>query len=440
MLGSLLENRLHESIQGRVATGILILQDIVMIPMVVLLPALGISAFSPEIWTLLGAKLGAVGVIVSLVFLFIRFGAHRLLRFVTRTQSRELFLITILTFALGMAWVTNLIGLSFALGAFLAGIMIGATDYRYEALSQIAPLRFCFNTLFFVSIGMIVNVDFLAAHLPIVVLLVTLIPTLKMTLTSCILFVLKIPLRMALVVGMTLGQVGEFSFLIASMGLRNGAIDPFTYQLIVAASAVTMLLTPLFVRWAAPIAEGICKLPGLSLLARVFQMKSLPEEFRSYSDHVIICGFGPLGEAFAKMLQQHRIRTIVLELNPDTIRRVQKGGGAVYFGDGTSEEILYKSAIERAKMLAITSPDFLNNAAIIRQAKRLNPAITIITRAKNRSDVEPLYEAGAQIVISEELEGGIEMGRYALKELGVPPEEAEAFVKKIRDFGSADFF
>lgn len=440
VLSSLVSHRYHESIQGKISTGILILQDLAVIPMIVFLPTFGGEVSGATAGISLAWNLGRVLLLFGLTALFSRYLSARILKAVSRTMSRELFLITVICFALGMAWTTNQMGLSFALGAFLGGLMIGSTDYRTEAVSEIVPFRYCFNSLFFVSIGMLINFPFVRLHLTTVLLLILLVPLLKVVITTGALVLSRAPLRVSLNVGISLGQIGEFSFLLASLGKAARAIDGVVYQHIIAVASVTMLATPLFIRWSIPLAEAIARLPGLRRLAGSKTETMLETEAASYEGHVIICGFGPLGEAFGHLLEQYRIPHLVLELNPETVERTREKKINVFFGDGTSEEILYKCGIERAKMLAITIPDFFNNVSSIKQARRLNPQIKIIARARIRQEVEALYDAGADIVVSEELEGGIEMGRYALKELEVPADEVDAYVRKIREFGSADFF
>ena len=440
VLTSLVTQRYHESLQGRIATGILILQDLAVIPMIVFLPTFGGKISGATAGISLLWNLGQVLLLLGFTYLFTRYLSSRILKTVSRTMSRELFLITVICFALGMAWVTNQMGLSFALGAFLGGLMIGSTDFRTEALSEIVPFRYCFNSLFFVSIGMLINFSFVRIHLPTVLLLVLMVPLLKVAITTAALVLSKAPLRVSLNVGIMLGQIGEFSFLLASLGKAARAIDGIVYQHIIAVASVTMLATPLFVRWSIPLAELIARLPGLKRLIRSGAETDIETETTFYKDHVIVCGFGPLGETLGHLLDEYKIPHVVLELNPETVEKTREKKKDIFFGDGTSEEILYRCGIERAKMLAITIPDFFNNVSSIRQARRLNPEIKIITRARIRSEAEALYDAGADIVVSEELEGGIEMGRYALKELAVPPDQVDAYIRKIRDFGSADFF
>jgi len=440
VLTTLFHQRRVESVAGRLTTIILILQDLAVVPMIVLLPRLGNLSGHQEVLKKLGGQLGLALLLILTVGFFTRYLAAPLLRLVLKAQSRELFIITVVSIAIGMAWLTNDLGLSFALGGFLGGIMVGATEYQYQALSEIKPFQFSFNSLFFVTIGMLVNFAFLRENLALVTLLVILLPLLKVIITSTVVFLNRVPLRLALVVGFSLGQIGEFSFLLAYLGHQAGALDPFLYELIISIAVVTMMLSPMFVTYAPQIAEKIAKLPGLKEVSRSEEEIRAHREAERIKDHVVIAGFGPLGQTFGTILKHHRIPYLVLELNPDTITRLKKADHHAFFGDGASEEILYQSGIDRARLLAITVPDFLNAAAIIHQARLINPDIKIITRAKYRNEVDALYQAGADVVISEELEGGLEMGRYALRMMEVNTEETDAIIAKCREFGSADFF
>jgi CPA2 family monovalent cation:H+ antiporter-2 len=432
--------KMLDSVAGRLTTVILILQDLALIPMLVFLPWLATFNVGVIPLGLLGWQSLKALILITAVGLFTRFLAEPLLHLISRSKGRELFLILVISLALGMSWFTHALGLSYALGAFLGGIMVGSTEYQYQALSEINPFRICFNSLFFVSIGMLVNFEFLAEQWLIILLLIFLIPCLKFIIASFSVWVTGIPLRLALFVGIVLSQIGEFSFLLSYMGLRTGAISPLLYQLIISIAVVLMLITPLMIQWGPRLAEAIAQWPGLHRLATPKSEVEVLQQTQQMKGHVIVCGFGPLGQAFGNILKQHDVPFLVLELNPETIEKVRKGARNAFYGDGASEEILFHSGIDHARLLAITVPDFLNAAAIIQQARQVNPTIKIITRAKYRNEVEKLYAVGADIVVSEELEGGLEMGRYALKLLDVPEKEVDELIQQCRAFGSADFF
>lgn len=431
------QKRLVDSPHGRIAIGMLILQDLSAIPMVALLPV----ALSPigdiDLITVLSAIVRLL--LVAAIFLAgMKFVLPHLLHQVTLTKSKELFLITILLLALGFGYLTNALGLSFALGAFLAGLMVADTDFRFHALSEIAPFRYCFSGLFFVSIGMLVNPSFFSSHwwwIPVIALA---LPVGKAIITTLVILFFGYPLSVAGLAGLALAQVGEFSFVIAVAAKHAGIITGELYDFTITAAFVTILMTPLIISASPHIVKMLDRTLPFSKARRARSVSAIDADH--LDKHVIICGFGPLGSSVGHILDQAERDYLVLELNPATVRRLKSKDKPVYLGDGASVEILYKSGIERASVLAITAPDYMNNIVIIKQARSMNPELKIITRAKFRNQVEDLYAAGADIVISEELEAGVEMGRYILVSMGIDDSVIENFIKTIRAFGSADFF
>jgi CPA2 family monovalent cation:H+ antiporter-2 len=247
------------------------------------------------------------------------------------------------------------------------------------------------------------------------------------------------PLGVALTVGMLLGQMGEFSFLLARIGYREALIPPDLYQLLIATAGVTIVFAPVMMELSAFVGPALGRLSPRTLRRRE-KLFTVPTDADQMKEHAIICGFGPLGETIGHLLKKSGICYVVLELNPATAKKLKDAKCPVYIGDGASAELLSHSGIERAKLLAIAVPDYLNSLAIIRQARRLNPQITIVTRSRYRDHVDKFYDAGADVVICEELEAGVEMGRYVLLELGITDEDASRFVSEVRSFGSADFF
>lgn len=433
----LTQKRLLDSPHGRIATGILVLQDLSAIPMIALLPLMAASSGSIGAGEILLAVF-KIALVIGLFLAGQKFILPWLLHQITLTRSKELFLITILVIALGMGYLTDGLGLSFALGAFLAGLMVADTDFRFHALSEIAPFRYCFNGLFFVSIGMLLHPSFLTEHWGMVFAILVAIPVGKAVIATLVVFLLKYPINVAAMTGLTLSQVGEFSFLITLVARKAGVISGFLYDFTIAAAFITIIFTPLVMHLSPAVASLFEKTWPFRVLRGARHAAAIKAD--ELKDHVIICGFGPLGSSVGHILEQAERDYVVLELNPATVRRLRDKDAPVYLGDGASAEILYKSGIERASALAITAPDYMNSVAIIRQARLMNQGIKIITRAKFRSQVPDLYAAGADIVISEELEAGIEMGRYLLLHMGVDESTIEQYTQTIRAFGSADFF
>lgn len=426
-----------DSPAGRISTGILVLQDLAIVPMFILLPFISTGGFTQQLGWGFAFPLIKIIAVFGMLWLVYRFVLGRLLHQVARVGSKELFIVILIGVALGFAWFTKKLGLSFALGAFLGGLMISATPFRFHALSEMGPFRAAVSGLFFVSVGMLISPQFITQNLAQVAALVVFILIIKTLIATGSVLLFGYPLGVALVVGMILAQMGEFSFLLISVGFKEAVIDRQLYNLLIAACGVTIVIAPIMMElsvWVGPL------LGKFSPAAIRRKQKPKEEELEKLSDHAIICGFGPLGETIGKMLKKSQIRYVVLELNPEKARKLKEAKQPVYIGDGASAELLSHSGIERAKMLAIAVPDYLNALAIIRQARRLNEQITIVTRSRYRDQVEHFYEAGADIVICEELEVGIEMGRYVLLDLGIQEEDVNRFVSEVRAFGSADFF
>lgn len=435
VLSVMFAKRMLQSVPGQITTVLLVMQDLAFVLMIVILPLVGgtYETFDEFISQSYHSIIALT--VLSLIFTFGKTLLSKVLKTISHIGRREVFVIAIMAITLGLSWFSHTMGLSFALGAFVAGFIIGQTDFRYQALSEITPFRYCFNSLFFVSIGMLLKFDFLFENWLMVISLVLLLPTIKMLIVAFIGSSLRLPFRSVIITALSVAQIGEFSFLLVHQGYNKKIIGAYLHDLIVAAAVFAMMITPWLIHIAPRIADW------LQRRLKVKTPASPTHKKQQFKDHVIICGFGPLGEALGSLLEKHNKAYVVLDLNLKNIEHVQKHRkGHAIFGDGTSEEILDFAGIEHAQIICITVPNFLDNIAILKQAKQMNPHIQIITRAKYRTDVQKLYDAGANVVISEELEGGIEMGRYALKYVGIPHDEVKDLILSIREYGSADFF
>lgn len=425
VLASFYTLRTIDTLQGQIATAILILQDFAVVAMLIILPAIGVSGASSGFWLKFGFLLGESAILIAAVAFSIRYLVRPLFNIIADSRSRELFVIAVITLALGMAWFTHWLGLSLALGAFLGGIMVGSTKYQMQALSDILPFRFCFNSLFFTSVGMLINWSAVRADWSIVITLLMCIPLLKTSITTIVLFLLGLPLRLATVVGVSLGQIGEFSFLLAYLGFHSGVLQEDFYQWILASAALSMAITPVMMMASPNIAQFVSNLPLLRKIRLPEDQVELDESADKFNNHVIICGFGPIGQRLGDRLQEANIPFLILELNPSTVRKQREIGHHVYYGDGASEEILYHCGMERARLIAITMPDHVNARTIIERARAINPHVTIVTRAKYEDNIAMLKEAGADIVIAEELQSGIIMSNHVLGCLGIKNENKE---------------
>lgn len=436
---SILSNRRwFDSPAGRISTGILILQDIAVIPIMIFLKVFVLPKYAMEAtdFAVAGAKLVALA---AIFFILSRWVLEPFLRHTSLMRSKELFVVVIVGLAIAASYATEQMGFSFALGAFLAGLLVSTTDFKFHALSEIAPFRYCFSGLFFVAAGMMVDLVFVAQNWQVVFLIIVVMVAVKILIVWFSVFGFGYPVSIATVVALMLAQVGEFSFMLLFFGWKAGAISTFFAQVIITSAAITMIFAPFLVALAPKFGEKLAQITWrIKRFRGVWQ--EAPDEEETLRGHAIICGFGPLGMTVAKLLERLGARYVVLELNPANAERVRQSVRHVYIGDGASAALLNHSGIDKARLMAIAVPDHLNAMAIIKQARNMNPDIYIVTRSRYRNQVEDLYSAGADVVISEELEGGIEMGRYILERLGVKKDEVAKVFEEIRSFGSADFF
>ena len=421
-----------DSPHGRTTLGILIFQDIVIVPMMLLTPLLGGEGgnLAPAVLLMLFKGAG----VIAFVFLATKWAVPFLLFHIVGTKSRELFLFGVLGICLGVAWLTSSVGLSLSLGAFLAGLIISESEYNHQALGNVLPFKDVFSGFFFISIGMLLDVRFLIDHLFWVLLLVAAIMTVKTILAALAAGTLRFPLRTILLVGLGLCQVGEFSFVLAEMGSRFGLLAGDHYQLFLAVAVLTMAATPFLIPLAPLVADGFLKIPGLAR----FQDGILPDKgirLLSLNDHLIIVGFGVNGRNLARAARKGQIPHLILEMNPETVREERDKGEPIFFGDATQEPVLEMAGLERARVLVVV----INDAAAVRRitetARRLNPKIYLIIRTRFLQEVPALYALGADEVIPEEFETAVEIFTRVLKKYLVPQEDIGRLTADVRSEG-----
>ncbi len=419
---------------GRTTLAILIFQDIIVVPMMLITPMLaGGTGDLGESLMLLAAK--GLGVVV-LVFLCARYVVPVLLFQVARTRSRELFLLTIVIICLATAWLTSSIGLSFALGAFLAGLIISESEYSHHALSNILPFRDIFTSLFFVSIGMLFDIKFLLAQPGTVFLIALGILTLKAILAGVATVPLGFPLRTVLLVGLGLSQVGEFSFILSKTGVDHGLLSGQTYQMFLAVAVVTMAATPFVIAGAprfATLVEGLRG--GPKGKARRQEARSHPCMLGAFNDHIIIIGYGLNGRNVARAARAAGIDYAILEMNPETVREERAKGEPIFFGDAVREEVLEQLGIYCARVVIIAISDPVATRQVVSVVREENPKVHIIARTRYSTEMKPLYELGANEVIPEEFETSVEIFTRILEKYLVPREEIEKFVAEVRADG-----
>jgi CPA2 family monovalent cation:H+ antiporter-2 len=420
-----------DSPQGRTSVGILIFQDLCVVPFMLLIPIMsGGGGISEVILT----SLKAIAIVMIVLFLA-RWVVPNLLHQIVHTRSRELFVITILILCFGIAFLTSEFGLSLALGAFLAGLVISESEYAHEATSTILPFRDSFNGLFFISVGMLMDTSFFMSKPLLVLTLVGGIIILKSFSGFLSMYLLRRPLRTSIQSSINLAQVGEFSFVLAVAGLASGLISNEIYQMFLSASVLTMLLTP-FMMQVAPFISS--RLSSHRLLKRLETIKEISgnEDFpKKRSNHVIITGFGLNGRNLARVLREADIPYVVLELNIDTVRDMKKHGEPIYYGDGTKVEILHKLGIKTAKILVVAISDPASCRNIVRIARKQNTELFIIARTRYAAEVEDLLKLGADDVIPEEFETSIEIFSRVLTQYQTPKNEIYNLIDMIREAG-----
>lgn len=416
---------------GKICLGILLFQDICVVPLMLFTQLL---AGQGESYYNFFTVILKASIILSIVFIFSRLAVPYILHEIVKTKSRELFIITTIFICLGTAYFTSKLGLSLALGAFLAGIVISESEYSAQAVSDILPFKETFSGIFFISVGMLLNIDYIKAHLLEEVILVGSIFFFKALVIIVIAYIFIHSLRVSLKSALSLSQIGEFSFILAFTGKSLGLLNENAYQSFISASVVTMLFTPLIIKYSPKLIDYLVQMKPFKSLEKTRKIKE-SDIIVKKSNHVIIIGFGLNGRNLARVLKETNIPYIILELNPDTVRKMKKKGEPIYYGDGTSQEILHKLGIKRANVLVIAISDPSATRKIVQLAKTENPKIHIIVRTRFIAEIEELKKLGADEVIPEEFETSLEIFARVLHHFGIPRNQILQMIEKIRAEG-----
>lgn len=396
--------------QARTATVVLLFQDLCVIPMMLLFPVLSGGAFDPmRVLTQMGlAVLTLVGLVVGARYL-----VPLLLKHVVALRNRDLFLFAVLFICLGTAAVSAQMGLSLAIGAFIAGIVISESAYSHQIMSDILPLRDIFNAIFFISVGMLVDLHVLASQWQWNVLLAGLTITVKTLILFCVLLVAGNSPRVSIITAFSLCQVGEFSFLLAGQGERSGLLPPALNQLFLASSVMTMILTP-----AAISVSGAL---GLKL-QRLYPGKTgaETESPAPAKDHLLIVGFGLNGQNLSRVVREAGLSFVVVELNDRLVQLARNQEINVLFGDATRREVLLKANATHARMAVIAISDAAATRHCVAILRELSASLKILVRTRYIAEVDSLIKLGASLVIPEEFETSIEIFARVLQEYNIP--------------------
>ncbi len=419
-----------ESLHGRIVLGILIVQDLSIVPMMVILPAL--AGPTEGLIPALGlAALKAAAILVGALFLGAKI-APLLLSRVAATGSRELFLLAIISLALGTALATYALGLSIAFGAFMAGLVLSESEFSHQALAEVLPLRDIFASIFFVSVGMLIDPRFLLEHASAVLLVVAAVVVGKLIISTAVPLLFGYPGREALLAGLSLAQIGEFSFVLARLGQERGVIDDRFSSLILAAALLSILLNPLLLHEGRRLHILLKQVPIVGrLFWERFEVPARLQE-RGLENHVVICGYGRVGREMVLALETRGAPYLVVELDPHARRELRHSGADHIYGDAANPAVLAHAQLSRARLVAATVPDAASVEMVVRNARRLNPSVPIIARVHNVQDMKRVLSAGADEAVCPEFEAGLEFVRHAMARFGASEDEISDFVGQRR--------
>jgi CPA2 family monovalent cation:H+ antiporter-2 len=431
VLRALSERRELDAPHGKFIVGTLIFQDLCVVPMVLIVPLLGPGAQAGDAVASVGLALGKAAVVVVGTVLLARFVVPKILGWVDASRSREVFLLAILALCIGTAWLTSMVGLSLALGAFLGGMVVADTEYSHRAMGDILPLRDAFVSVFFVSLGMLFDVRVVASQPWLVGGLLLGFLVAKGMLATLAAMAMRFPSRVAWLAGVGLAQFGEFGFVLARLAQANKVVDDAAVSPLLAAGIASMFLTPLLVRAAPHITAGERLLAPLE---RLIGVRSIDEadEARKLENHVIIIGFGVAGKLAARTLQAAGAPFVVLELNADNVRRGKELGLPVYYGDATSEEALGHAHLQEARLVVLLMNDQQAGQRVVDMLRRVSPNVPILMRTRYLAEREGLVKMGARDVVAEEVEGAVEVIARLLRSIELPRNVIESSIQSIR--------
>lgn len=417
---------------GRNALGMLIFQDIIVIPMILVTPVL--SGESANIGVELLELFIKSGLIIVFTLISARYIVPHLMHLIARAKSKELFLITTLTLCFAVAWLTSEAGLSLALGAFLAGLIISESEYSNQATSLILPFKELFTSFFFISIGMLLDLSFFIENGGYVLLVVLVVFILKASVAAFAAALLRYPPRIAILTGFALFQIGEFSFILSKVGVEHGILSEGINQYFLSVSIVTMFLTPFVFMFsenlsAIIVPAGIQKRWGLFVSRRSQKSKT---EHIVLENHLIIVGYGVNGRNVARAAKHIKIPYVILELNPETVRNEKSKGENILFGDASHQHILETVKLNKARAIVVAISDPIATKYIISNIRSICKSVYVIVRSRYVEEIDELISLGADEVIPEEFETSVAIFSRVLQNFLVPVDEIDHLVKAIR--------
>lgn len=412
--------------------GILVVQDLALGLMLAVLPALNQPAEaigSAIVLALLRIGLFAAGAIAVGIWFI-----PPLLRLLAKTESQEVFLLGVVAICLGIALLTEHLGLSIEMGAFVAGLMISEVEYADQTLTYVEPLRDIFAALFFAAIGMLIDPVFLWENLKLILGLVALVFLGKFLIVTPIVRAFRYPWKTALIVGLGLAQIGEFSFVLASEGQALGLVSRRIYLLILGTTAVTLIVTPFVLQLVPQLFKWA---EGIPLLKQYLEQTDIPLEVSAdlikMENHVVICGYGRVGGNLLQLLKEHNRQVIVIDQSERKIQQLREAGISYVYGNAASLHVLEKAGVDKAKAMVISLPDPMSTRLALKRALELYPDLDIVVLANHDRDIELLYQLGAKEVVQPEFEASLEIATHLLTSTGISLLKIQREMQQIRN-------
>jgi CPA2 family monovalent cation:H+ antiporter-2 len=419
---------------GRAGLGTLLFQDVIIVPMILISPMLAGNrpggGIDSDIFVFAAEGIA----IISLVLIAAKWLMPWLLHQVARTRSTELFMLCVVAICLTIAWLTSYAGLSLALGAFIAGLIISESEYSHQALGNILPFRNVFTSFFFVSIGMLLDTSFLVNNLLLILIASAGVLVLKAIIASSAAILLGLSLRSGILAGLSICQVGEFSFILSRTGVKHGLLSDH-YQLFLAVAVLTMAATPFIISLAPRFADLVLKIPVPAKLKTGLWPGPPIKTPEKLKKHLVIIGFGLNGRNVARAARMTGIPYMIIEMSPDTVKKEREKGEPIFYGDAIHEEVLRHAGIEDATVVVIAINDLAATRGITENVRRLSKTAHVIVRTRYLMEMPALYDLGANEVIPEEFETSVEIFSRVLAKYLIPRDEIDKLVVHLRSDG-----
>lgn len=432
VLKCLTERNETDTPHAQVMLGILVVQDLAVGLMLAVFPVLDKPPEEIGIalgWAVLQIGLLALGAVVAGIWII-----PPLLRFLARTESRELFLLGVVALCLGIALLTEHLGLSIEMGAFIAGLMISEVEYADQTLAYVEPLRDIFATLFFAAIGMLIDPLFLWQHLEVILGLVALVVIGKSLIITPVVKLFGYSWRTAILAGLGLAQIGEFSFVLASAGQLLGLVSRQVYLLILGTTAVTLVVTPFVLQAAPKLFDWLERFPRIAkALNTAAEVPELAETELPLQKHVIVCGYGRVGRSIVQLLEDYQYPVLVIDQAESAIQQLREAGIPYLYGNAASAQVLEKAQVAQARGMAITLPDPMSTRLCLKRSLEFAPDLDVIVQATQDKDIELLYQLGAREVVQPEFEASLELASHLLFGIGLPEVMVQQQIREIRN-------